>query len=85
MRNRTQHSLSEVESKTIGRTISNNELMIEERAGCADKKSKKKCQILKKKNNGKGCKKKSTQKNCKKTCGLCPDGKLSLLVNYCIL
>ena len=85
MRNRTQHSLSEVESKTIGRTISNNELMIEEQAGCADKKSKKKCQILKKKNNGKGCKKKSTQKNCKKTCELCPDGKLSFVSYYCIL
>ena len=79
MRNGTQHFLSEGESKTIGRAISNNELLIEERASCADKKSKKKCQILKKKNNGKGCKKKSTQKNCKKTCELCPDGKLSFV------
>ena len=75
MWNGTQDALPEVESNSIGRTISKNELTIEEQAGCADKKSKKKCQILKDKNNGNGCKKKSTKKNCQKTCGLCPDGK----------
>ena len=75
MRNEKQHALSDFESRSIGTTISNNEMMIKEQAGCADKKSKKKCKILKDKNNGKGCKKKITQKNCKKTCGLCPDSK----------
>ena len=52
--------------------------MIDKQAGCADKKSKKKCQILKDKNNGNGCKKKNTKKNCKKTCGLCPGGKYDI-------
>ena len=75
MWNGAQDVLTEVESKNIGRTISNNELLIVEQASCADKKSKKKCQILKGKNNGNGCKKKNTKKNCRKTCGLCPEGK----------
>ena len=60
---------------------SNKQIMFEEKTDCKDQKSKKKCQLLKEKNGGKGCKKKSTKKNCKKTCGLCDDGKL---VSECI-
>ena len=55
---------------------SNKQIMFEEKTVCKDQKSKKKCQLMKEKNGGKGCKKKSTRKNCKKTCGLCDDGKL---------
>ena len=75
MLNGTQDALPEVASNSIGRKFLDSEQMIEEQAGCADKKNKKKCQILKNKNNGNGCKKKNTKKNCQKTCGLCPEGK----------
>ena len=75
MKNGIQKALSEVESKDTVATILNNHIMIEEQKTCTDKKSKKKCQILKGKNNGNGCKKKNTKKNCRKTCGLCPEGK----------
>ena len=54
---------------------SNMDMIPDENKLCADKKSEKKCQQLKDKNNGKGCKKKSTKKNCKRTCGLCDNGK----------
>ena len=57
---------------------SDKHVMFDEKAACKDQKSKKKCQLLKEKNGGKGCKKKSTKKNCKKTCGLCNDGELNI-------
>ena len=69
--------LSEVEPEKIATLILNNEMMAEEKASCKDQKSKKVCQKLKDKNDGKGCKKKATKKKCKKTCGFC-DGKFFL-------
>ena len=38
---------------------SNKQIIFEEKTACKDQKSKKKCQLLKEKNGGKGCKKKS--------------------------
>ena len=66
--------MSEVTPEEIGAPSSSNQIMIVGKAKCKDKKSKKKCQQLKDKNNGNGCKKKGTKKLCTKSCGLCVDG-----------
>ena len=63
-------------SENLDSSTSNNQM--EMKGTCEDKLSQKKCNRLKKKNNGKGCQNKSTQKKCIKTCGLCPDGKLGV-------
>ena len=73
--------LSELVPEKIATLISNDEMMVEEKASCEDEKSKKVCQKLKEKNDGKGCKKKSTKKKCKKTCGFCK-GNFLLTVHH---
>ena len=73
--------LSELVPEKIATVISNDEMMVEEKVSCEDEKSKKVCQKLKEKNDGKGCKKKSTKKKCKKTCGFCK-GNFLLTVHH---
>ena len=66
-------------SENLETPFSSNQMIMTGKSTCKDKLSNKKCKKLKKKNNGKGCQNKSTQKKCMKMCGLCPDGKFSVI------
>ena len=74
-----KYFLTEVPSENMKTPTSNDQVMIEEKPTCKDKLTEKKCKKLKKKNKGNGCKKENTKNKCKKTCGLCSDGKLSII------
>ena len=78
-RNGIRSLVPESESKKIETLIPNNQIKIEEKKACKDRRRKEVCKYKKNKFNGMGCKKKGTRKNCKKTCGLCGAGKLSII------